>query len=153
MPKTCGYRNSLTLCLFTESAGTDILVSSLGNDLFTSTTSTKKLEVVDVQVFSKNRLLSQLINFFLCASGAFNVEQELTDPFGNVNTFAIAKTADCFLWIIQAFLLVSVWGKRSVTSRRLMLQCFLTYCILFSNVQCTVFFKINSNLQANLLFA
>ena len=97
--KNFGGRNSLMLCLFTGSVGTDIVVSDFGNDFSTSKTSTEKLEVVEIQVFSKNRLLSQLIDSFLCASWAFNVKQELTLPFGNVNTSTITNNADCFLWI------------------------------------------------------
>ena len=62
--KIIGDRNSLTLCLFTESAGTDILVSDFGNDLSTSTTFTEELEAAEVQFFGKNRLLSQLKNSF-----------------------------------------------------------------------------------------
>ena len=36
--KIFGDRNSLTLCFFTESAGTDKQVSDFGNDLSTSST-------------------------------------------------------------------------------------------------------------------
>ena len=84
--KNFGDRNSLTLCLFTESAGTDKQVSDFVNDL--STSSTYDLEAAEVKVFA--RLLSRLIRSFLCASCAFKVKQELTHPFGNVSTSAIA---------------------------------------------------------------
>ena len=114
--KHFGDRNSLTLCLFAESAGTDILVSDFGNDLSTSTTSTEELEAAEVQVFAKNRLISRCINSFLCASCAFNVKQELTHPFGNVNTSAIANNTDCFLWIRRVFLLASFSSECSATS-------------------------------------
>ena len=90
--------------VITESAETDILVSDFGNDLSTSATSTEELEAAEVKDFAKNRLLSRLINSFPCASCAFNVKQELTHPFGDVNTSAIANNADCFLWIRRVFL-------------------------------------------------
>ena len=76
--KNSGHRNSLTLCLFTESAGTYIMVSDFGNDLSTSATFTEKLEAAEVKVFAKNRLISRLLNSFPCASFAFKVKQELT---------------------------------------------------------------------------
>ena len=50
--KNFGDRNSL-LCLFTESAGSDILISDFGNDLSASTTSTEKLEMTEVQASTK----------------------------------------------------------------------------------------------------
>ena len=50
--KNFGDRNS-SLCLFTESAGSNILISDFGNDLSTSTTSTVKLEMTEVQVSTK----------------------------------------------------------------------------------------------------
>ena len=96
----------MTLCLLTESAGTDILLSDFGNGLSTSVTSTEELEATKVKDFAKYRLLSRLINSFPfpCASCAFNVKQELTHPFGDVNTSAIANNADCLLWIRRVFL-------------------------------------------------
>ena len=51
--KYFGDRNSLRLCLFTESVGTGILVSSFGNDVSTSTTFTQELEAAEVQLFAK----------------------------------------------------------------------------------------------------
>ena len=36
--KNFGHRNSLTLCLFTKSAGTDTQVFDFGNDISTSST-------------------------------------------------------------------------------------------------------------------
>ena len=50
--KNFGDRNSL-LCLFTESAGSDILISDFGNDLSASTTSREKLEMTEVQASTK----------------------------------------------------------------------------------------------------
>ena len=73
--KNLDDRNLLMLYLFTESAGTNILVSDFGNDLSISATSTENLEVTEVQVFAKNRLLSRLINSFLCALCAYNVKK------------------------------------------------------------------------------
>ena len=51
--KNFGDWNSLALCLFTESEGTNKLVSDCGNELSTPSTSTEALEVTEVKVFAK----------------------------------------------------------------------------------------------------
>ena len=54
--KDFGDRNSLTLCLLTESAGTNKLVSDCGNDLSTPSISTEALEAAEVKVFATKNL-------------------------------------------------------------------------------------------------
>ena len=51
--KNFGDWNSLALCLFTESEGTNKLISDCGNELSTPSTSTEALEVTEVKVFAK----------------------------------------------------------------------------------------------------
>ena len=108
-------------------AGTDILVSNSGNDLSTSINST--------EVFTKNGLPNRFIKSFLCAFCTCNVKWEVTHPFGNVNTSAIANNTDCFFWIRRIFLSASFLSERPVTSCHSMLYCFLAYWIHFPNLQ------------------
>ena len=57
--KNFGDWNSLALCLFTESEGTNKLISDCGNELSTPSTSTEALEVTEVKVFAKKAQIAK----------------------------------------------------------------------------------------------
>ena len=90
--KNFGDRNSLTLCLFTESSWTDKHVFDFGKTYpLPQHTNLKQQKSKPLQKKKKTIwLLSRLINSFPCASCGFKVKQELTHTFGNVNISAIA---------------------------------------------------------------